>query len=66
MCSCEVFLSRSVLDFEVLSLKIMDVELNLEFFRWVNFDLNADLNEEVGGRYEDSLEVSELGRMSSF
>ena len=44
----------------------MDVELNLDLFRWMNFDSNSDWNDEVGGRCEDSLKVSDLGRMSSF
>ena len=41
------------------------MELNLEFFRWVNFDSNEDWNDEVSGGWEDRLEVSELGRISS-
>ena len=40
MCSCELLISSSVLKFEDLSLNTWDVELNLESFRWVNFDSN--------------------------
>ena len=65
ICSSEVLLCGSVLNFEVLSLKIMDMELNLEFFRLMNFDSNADWNDEVGREREGRLQDSELGRMSS-
>ena len=65
MQSCGLLLSSSALEFEDLSLNTRDVEWNLDFFRWVNFDSNADWNDEVDGGYEDRLEFSELGRMSS-
>ena len=64
MCSYELLLNISALDFERLCLNTQNVELNLEFFRQENFDSNADWNEEVNYGYEVRLEVSELGRMS--
>ena len=65
MCSCEVLFCASVLDFEVLSINIMTVEFNLEFFRWINFDSNVDWNDKVGSECEDSFEDSYLGKVSS-
>ena len=41
------------------------MELNLELFRWMKFDSNACLNDEMGGDCEDRLEGSKLGRISS-
>ena len=38
-----------MIDFEVLSLKTMDMELNLEFFRWVSIDSNAVRDDDVDG-----------------
>ena len=65
MRSCEVLPYDSVLNYKVPSLKIMDVEFILRFFRWMNLDSNADLNDEVGAGCEYRLKVSELSRMSS-
>ena len=36
--SCEVLPYSFELELDVMSLKIMDVELNMEFFRWINLD----------------------------
>ena len=55
----------SMLDFEFMYLSTQDVELDLEFFRWVNIDSNAYWNDEVGGGCKDRIEFSELGRVSS-
>ena len=43
-------LRRSMIDFEVLSLKIMDVKLNLEFFRWVRMNSNVVWDDDMDGR----------------
>ena len=55
--SFEVLL-RSPVDFEVLFRKMKDVDSNLEFLRWANFDSKVDKNEVVGGGCEDKLEVT--------
>ena len=47
ICSCELLVSSSVLEFEDLSLNTQEAEFNLEFFRWGNFDLNEDWNDDV-------------------
>ena len=65
MYSCDILLSISVLDFEDLSLNAWEVDLNTDFFRRVNFDSNEDWNDELNGGWEDNIEISELGRMSS-
>ena len=66
MGSCEVLPCGSELDFEVLSPKIMDDELNLECFSWISLDLNSDLNDESGAECEDRLEDLDLVRVSLF
>ena len=52
-------------DFRILSLSILDVGSNLEFFRWTNFDSNEDWNDGLNGEQEDRIEVSDLVMMSS-
>ena len=47
MCSCEFLLSTSALEFKDLSLNTQVVELDLEFFKWVDFDSNKDWNDDV-------------------
>ena len=46
-------------------MNVMDVELNLEFIRWVSFGSNTDWNDEVNGECERMLENSDLGSISS-
>ena len=48
MSSFEVLL-RSSVDLKVLSLKMKDVDSNLEFLRWANFDSKVVKNEVEGG-----------------
>ena len=57
-------LSDDIFEVEVdavvdLSLKMMDVEMNLEFFRWSNLDSQSVLNEHPDDACEDKLKVSD-------
>ena len=47
-------------DISDLSLKIVDVEVNLEFLRFMNLDSESILNEDLDDVCEDKLKVSDV------
>ena len=52
-------------DFRILSLNIFDAYLNLEFFRWMNFESNKSSETEMEDEQRDELKASELELLSS-
>ena len=47
-----------------LSLKMRDVELNLESFRYSNFDSHVDLNEDSNDARRFELEISDANLLT--
>ena len=65
MRSSKVSFWSIMFDFRIVSLSILDVDSNLEFFMWINFDSNEDWNNGLNSEQEDRIEISEIVRMTS-
>ena len=58
--SLEVSSCGLILDFRILSMRIIDADSNLQLFTWTNFDSNEGLDVEVNSDCEDEVEVKKL------
>ena len=66
MGSSEVSFWSFMFDFIILSWNIFDLDSNLDFCRWMNFDSNEIPDADMEDEQRDELEVSELELLSSF